>query len=72
MHLLVIATVGLLVLACLIPTRPSKRVSRLSEEEREAWLKRDRLAWIEKEQEARMAQLRGTAPFEPGGFNMDD
>lgn len=67
MHLLVIAALGVLFLACLIPFKPSKRVSRLSEEERLAWIERDRLAWIEKERLAKKSPR-----YEPGGFNMDD
>lgn len=62
-----VATIGLLFIACLIPTKPAKRVSRLSEEDREAWAKRDRLAWMEKERQAKKSPV-----YEPGGFSMDD
>jgi hypothetical protein len=58
--------IGLLCLAGLIPTK-SRRVSRLSEEERHAWLERDRLAEFEKERQAKASPV-----YEPGGFSMDD
>lgn len=67
MHAIIIS-LGLLCLACLIPVGPRGRISRLSEEEREAWIERDRLAWIEKERLAKKSPR-----YEPGGFSfMED
>jgi hypothetical protein len=54
---------GLLCLAGLIPTQP-RRASRLSEEERLAWVERDRLAWMEQERQAKASSV-----YLPGGFD---
>jgi hypothetical protein len=56
MLILLSISIGLLCLAGLIPTKP-RQVSRLSEEERLAWVERDRLAGMEKEQQAKARSL---------------
>jgi hypothetical protein len=61
------AALVLLMLASLVPKKP-RRVSRLSEEERQAWIERDRRAWFEKERQAKVSSV-----YEPGGFpTLDD
>jgi hypothetical protein len=44
---------ALIVVACLVPTKPRRRVSSLSEADRLAWVERDRRAWIEQEAQAK-------------------
>jgi hypothetical protein len=68
MSLIVAITIGisLLCLACLIPTKP-RRASRLSEQERLAWVERDRLDGMEKERQAKASPV-----YLPGGFDRPD
>ena len=63
---LVIATIALLVCAAWFPHRP-RRVSPLSEAEREAWVERDRRAWIEAHARAK-ERARGEHPFYGGDW----
>lgn len=66
MHLLLIGLGVLWVVCLLTPAKPSKRVSRLSEKERQAWIERDRLAFFEKERLDKIA-----ASKMPGGPSID-